>query len=110
MVAEGAAFMVSGEWWIALFPGVALMIAVFCFNLLGDGVRDMVDPRRRVTRLHPAGQASVRRFRTRSGVVKALDNVGFSVGRVRPSRCQRVRVSKSVTAAAIMGLLIRPAA
>ena len=47
MVAEGAAFIVSGEWWIALFPGVALMIAVFCFNLLGDGVRDMVDPRRR---------------------------------------------------------------
>jgi peptide/nickel transport system permease protein len=47
MVAEGAAFIVSGEWWIALFPGVALMVAVFCFNLLGDGVRDMVDPRRR---------------------------------------------------------------
>jgi peptide/nickel transport system permease protein len=47
MVAEGAAFMVSGEWWIALFPGLALMIAVFCFNLLGDGLRDIVDPRRR---------------------------------------------------------------
>jgi peptide/nickel transport system permease protein len=47
MVAEGAAFMVSGEWWIALFPGLALMIAVFCFNLLGDGLRDIVDPSRR---------------------------------------------------------------
>jgi peptide/nickel transport system permease protein len=47
MVAEGAAFMVSGEWWIAFFPGVALMIAVFCFNLLGDGLRDIVDPQRR---------------------------------------------------------------
>jgi peptide/nickel transport system permease protein len=47
MVAEGASFMVSGEWWIALFPGVALMIAVFCFNLLGDGLRDIVDPQRR---------------------------------------------------------------
>src|SRR3989440_1631958 len=47
MVAEGAGFMVSGEWWIALFPGVALMIAVFCFNLLGDGLRDIVDPQRR---------------------------------------------------------------
>jgi peptide/nickel transport system permease protein len=47
MVAEGSAFMVSGEWWIALFPGVALMVAVFCFNLLGDGLRDIVDPRRR---------------------------------------------------------------
>ena len=47
MVAEGAGFMVSGEWWIALFPGVALMVAVFCFNLLGDGLRDIVDPQRR---------------------------------------------------------------
>jgi peptide/nickel transport system permease protein len=47
MVAEGAAFMVSGEWWVAFFPGLALMIAVFCFNLLGDGLRDIVDPRRR---------------------------------------------------------------
>ena len=47
MVAEGAAFIVSGEWWIAFFPGVALMLAVFCFNLLGDGVRDLVDPQRR---------------------------------------------------------------
>ena len=47
MVAEGAAFMVSGEWWNAFFPGAALMVAVFCFNLLGDGLRDMVDPRRR---------------------------------------------------------------
>ncbi len=47
MVAEGASFMVSGEWWIALFPGAALMLAVFCFNLLGDGLRDIFDPSRR---------------------------------------------------------------
>jgi peptide/nickel transport system permease protein len=47
LVAEGAANIISGEWWIAFFPGAALMVAVFCFNLLGDGLRDMVDPRRR---------------------------------------------------------------
>ncbi len=47
MVAEGAAFMVSGEWWIAFFPGLALMLAVFCFNLLGVGLRDIIDPQRR---------------------------------------------------------------
>ena len=47
MVAEGATNIISGEWWIALFPGAALMIAVFCFNLLGDGLRDLVDPQRR---------------------------------------------------------------
>jgi peptide/nickel transport system permease protein len=47
LVAEGAGFMVSGEWWISFFPGLALMVAVFCFNLLGDGLRDIVDPQRR---------------------------------------------------------------
>ena len=47
MVAEGANFIVSGEWWLALFPGAALMLAVFTFNLMGDGLRDLVDPQRR---------------------------------------------------------------
>ncbi|HEX2827029.1 MAG TPA: ABC transporter permease [Burkholderiales bacterium] len=47
MVAEGASFIISGEWWVSLFPGAALMLAVFCFNLLGDGLRDLIDPRRR---------------------------------------------------------------
>ena len=47
MVAEGATNIISGEWWIAFFPGAALMVAVFCFNLLGDGLRDLVDPQRR---------------------------------------------------------------
>ena len=47
MVAEGASAIISGEWWIALFPGLALMLAVFCFNLMGDGLRDIIDPRMR---------------------------------------------------------------
>ena len=47
MVAEGANYIVSGEWWLTIFPGAALMLAVFCFNLLGDGLRDLVDPLRR---------------------------------------------------------------
>ncbi|WP_158810977.1 ABC transporter permease [Beijerinckia sp. L45] len=47
MVAEGANNIVSGEWWLAIFPGLALMLAVFTFNLLGDGLRDLVDPQRR---------------------------------------------------------------
>ncbi len=47
MVAEGASFIVSGEWWAAIFPGLALMSAVLCFNLLGDGLRDLIDPRKK---------------------------------------------------------------
>ena len=47
MVAEGANYIISGEWWIALFPGATLMLVVFTFNLLGDGLRDILDPRTR---------------------------------------------------------------
>ena len=47
MVAEGAQFITSGRWWLAAFPGLALMLAVFAFNLLGDSLRDIVDPRSR---------------------------------------------------------------
>lgn len=47
LVAEGAQFIVSGEWWVSFFPGAVLMLAVFSFNLLGDALRDILDPRKR---------------------------------------------------------------
>ncbi len=47
LVAEGAQFIVSGEWWVSFFPGAMLMLAVFTFNLLGDALRDVFDPRKR---------------------------------------------------------------
>ena len=43
MVAEGASFIITGEWWVALFPGLALVLVVLSLNLLGDGLRDMID-------------------------------------------------------------------
>ena len=107
MVAEGAIFIVSGEWWVALFPGATLMVAVFCFNLLGDGVRDIVDP---------GGDAHERpcsmstdfsvEFRTRVGIVRALDRVGFASAVARRWRWSASSGSgKSVTAYALLGLL-----
>lgn len=47
MVSEGARFITSGQWWLVGFPGLALMLTVLCFNLMGDGVRDILDPRMR---------------------------------------------------------------
>ena len=47
MVAEGVTYIVSGEWWISLFPGLALAFTVLTFNFLGDGLRDIIDPRER---------------------------------------------------------------
>jgi peptide/nickel transport system permease protein len=47
MVAEGARFITTGKWWLVAMPGFALMMTVLCFNLLGDGLRDILDPRMR---------------------------------------------------------------
>jgi peptide/nickel transport system permease protein len=47
MVAEGARFISTGKWWLVACPGLALMMTVLCFNLLGDGLRDILDPRMR---------------------------------------------------------------
>ena len=47
MTAEGAGYIVSGEWWLFLFPGLAIMVTVLAFNLVGDTLRDLLDPRMR---------------------------------------------------------------
>ncbi len=44
MLSEGKDWMESA-WWIAVFPGVAITLAVFSFNVMGDGLRDALDPR-----------------------------------------------------------------
>jgi peptide/nickel transport system permease protein len=35
------------HWWISTFPGIAILSTVVCFNLIGDGIRDALDPRMR---------------------------------------------------------------
>lgn len=47
MVADGAAQAMAGNWWLVVFPGLALALAVFAFNLLGDSLRDILDVRSR---------------------------------------------------------------
>lgn len=44
MIQDGRQF-IALSWWMAFFPGVALAITVFATNLLGDGLRDVLDPR-----------------------------------------------------------------
>jgi peptide/nickel transport system permease protein len=45
MVSAGAQQMILGVWWVALFPGLAIVLSVLSFALLGDVVRAMTDPR-----------------------------------------------------------------
>jgi peptide/nickel transport system permease protein len=50
MLSDGREYLLSA-WWIATFPGVALMLTALSFNRLGDWVRDLTDPRLRRTEL-----------------------------------------------------------
>ena len=45
MLADSRNYIFSGEWWLPVFPGLAISLTVIGFNLLGDGLRDLLDPR-----------------------------------------------------------------
>ncbi len=45
MLSDCYKFLSKGAWWVIVSPGVAIMLAVLGFNLLGDGLRDALDPR-----------------------------------------------------------------
>jgi peptide/nickel transport system permease protein len=47
LIRVGNDFLYSGEWWIAMFPGITLALMVLSINLLGDWLRDALDPRLR---------------------------------------------------------------
>jgi peptide/nickel transport system permease protein len=44
---EGGRDIMLSSWWVATFPGLAIVIVVLAFNLVGDGLRDALDPRLR---------------------------------------------------------------
>ena len=46
MVSDGRQFLVD-QWWVSTLPGLAILVVVMGFNLLGDGIRDVLDPRQR---------------------------------------------------------------
>jgi peptide/nickel transport system permease protein len=48
MIAEGRQYIMSGEWWLTVFPGLFIMLGVACFILIGDGLRDVTNPRGRL--------------------------------------------------------------
>jgi peptide/nickel transport system permease protein len=48
MIAAGSSDL--SKWWVSIIPGVAILTAVLAFNLLGDAVRDWLDPRAKAAR------------------------------------------------------------
>jgi len=47
MINQGQGFLAQGYWWMILFPGIAILMFVLAFNLMGDGLRDILDPKMR---------------------------------------------------------------
>ena len=47
MVAMGSDYIMAGQWWVSFFPGLFIVLAVMGFNLVGDGLEELLDPQRR---------------------------------------------------------------
>jgi peptide/nickel transport system permease protein len=47
LIRFGDDFLFSGQWWVTVFPGIALILMVLAINLLGDWLRDALNPRLR---------------------------------------------------------------
>jgi peptide/nickel transport system permease protein len=62
---DGVEFF-AGNWWVVLFPGIAIVVTVLAFNVLGDALRDVLDPRQLHGGLAP--QTAVSAASTRSNV------------------------------------------
>jgi len=45
LIRSGFEYIFSGSWWITIFPGVLLVIFVLVINLLGDWLRDVLNPK-----------------------------------------------------------------
>ena len=76
LIRVGNEFLYSGEWWITVFPGAALVILVLSVNLLGDWLRDALNPR--LSMILEVEHLKVE-FPTRRGTLTAVDDVSFSI-------------------------------
>ena len=47
LVSEGAPYITTNQWWLSFFPGLFIIISVLSFNMAGDGLCDIMDPRRK---------------------------------------------------------------
>jgi peptide/nickel transport system permease protein len=47
LISNGFEFMLSGRYWISMYPGLALLLTIIAINLVGDRLRDTLNPRLR---------------------------------------------------------------
>jgi hypothetical protein len=108
MISEGRRFILD-HWWVAAMPGIAIFTVSLAFNLLGDGLRDVLDPQggQPVTALLDVADLWVR-FPTRTGIVEAVRGVSFQLGRERLGIVGESGSGKTMTGRAILRLIRAP--
>jgi ABC-type dipeptide/oligopeptide/nickel transport system permease subunit len=84
MISSGREFILD-QWWVATIPGLAIFIVSLGFNLLGDGLRDVLDPEARNDRAAAHRRQPARRLpdAAPAGDVEAVRGVSFTLGRER---------------------------
>ena len=96
LIANGYQYVLSGQYWISLYPGLALLLVILGINLVSDQVRDGLNPRGRIAEVAMLEVHDLRtEFATRAGVVRAVDGVSFNVERgPHPGAGRRVRLGQ----------------
>jgi ABC-type dipeptide/oligopeptide/nickel transport system ATPase component/ABC-type dipeptide/oligopeptide/nickel transport system permease subunit len=130
MIASGAKFLIIGQWWPALFPGIALGLVVFSFGVFGEVMTKIMEPRAirpatwRASKTHdrPDNSSAVSNFTTaanailtvrdldvtplRRGAPPLLSGVSFSLGAgERMAIVGESGAGKSILVKAVLGLL-----
>ena len=110
LISNGYEYLMSGKYWISVYPGIALLLTILAINLVGDQLRDVLNPRlAKMTAPLLQVRGLRTEFATRDGVLPAVADVSFDLARGEVLGLVGESGSgKSVTGFSIIGLIDPP--